>query len=255
MSDERQHSEQPGEPDWGYLSTRTTLASRAAVLEIAVRLAFHLKGSIIEFGVANGGSTRVIRRVASQCERLYPAEAKKRIYACDSFEGLREKFENADVGTFKTKPPRIAGVEIVKGYFEDSLTAALAAKVGPVAFASLDADLFSSTLCALRWLTPLLRTGSLLLFDEFLGENESEKRAFEQWSAETGIRTILIADFLREPSGWSGKLERRPLFQVLGREELEPQTRIPSLRQRVDRTLTNYPALRRAAKRAYRLVK
>jgi hypothetical protein len=33
-------------------------------------------------------------------------------------------------------------------------------------------------MCALTWLTPLLGTGSLLLFDEFLGEQESEKRAF-----------------------------------------------------------------------------
>ncbi|HXY65653.1 MAG TPA: hypothetical protein VEI45_15165 [Mycobacterium sp.] len=44
-----------------------------------------------------------------------------------------------------------------------------------MALASLDADLFSSTLCALTWLTPLLGIGSLLLFDEYLGDGGAEK--------------------------------------------------------------------------------
>ena len=105
-------------------------------------------------------------------------------------------------------------MEIVKGFFEESLTEALRARVGR-SVASLDADLFSSTLCALRWLTPLLRAGSLLLFDEFLGEKESEKRALEQWLAETGIRAAMIANFIRDPSGWGHNLDRRPLFQVV----------------------------------------
>ena len=37
-----------------------------------------------------------------------------------SFEGLREPFfENAPIGAFKTTPPTIPGVEIVKGFFEE----------------------------------------------------------------------------------------------------------------------------------------
>lgn len=189
-------------------------------------MSLHVPGHIVEFGVAKGDSTRILRRALGL--------SKKRIYACDSFEGLREKFENAEVGTFACKPPRIPGVEIVKGYFEDSLTPELAARVGRVAFASLDADLYSSTICALRWLTPLLGSGSLLLFDEFLGEQKSEKRAFEDWSAETGIRTIKVAEFLREPSGWGTKADTRPLFQVVGEDRL-PEPSVP-LRKRLRAT-------------------
>jgi hypothetical protein len=111
-------------------------------------------------------------------------------------------------------------VEIVVGYFQDSLTDELARRVGSVSFASFDADLYSSTTCALRWLTPLLHTGSLLLFDEFLGENESEKRAFEDWSRATSLETIKIAEFGREPSGWGAKLDERALFQVIGADPL-----------------------------------
>lgn len=248
--------ERVGAHDWHFIQSRTVFLPRDLVLEMAVRLSFQVPGSIIEFGVADGSSTRVIRRVASECEKHYPAEAKKRIYACDSFEGLREKFENAEVGTFKTQPPTIPGVNIVKGYFEESLTDELAASVGPVAFASLDADLFSSTLCALKWLTPALGTGSLLLFDEFLGENESEKRAFEQWSAESGTETVMIAHFVREPSGWGDRLDRRALFQVLRKEPLIRHRSVAlSLKQRIDRRLAKYPHLRNAVRNVYRLVK
>ncbi len=209
---------------WEDLCQRTTFPSKDWVLQLAVELVRHVPGNIIEFGVADGRSTRTLRRALGRSD--------KRMFACDSFEGLPEKFENAEAGTFACKPPRIRGVEIVKGYFEESLTRELAARVGRVALASLDADLYSSTLCALNWLTPLLGTGSLLLFDEFLGEKESEKRAFEEWSLATGVRTIRIAEFLRNPSGWGSTIDQRPLFQVIGEESLPESTRV-SMRARL----------------------
>ena len=141
---------------WDYLRPRTTFVQRDQLLEFVVRLSFQIPGNIIEFGVADGTSTRVILRAASQHQKGFPRSAHKKIYACDSFQGLPEPFENAEVGAFATTPPVIPSVEIVEGFFEESLTEQLAAEVGVVSFASLDADLYSSTLCALRWLTPLL---------------------------------------------------------------------------------------------------
>ena len=203
---------------WSDLRTRATVVSRHATLEMCVRLAAGIPGNIIEFGVADGKSTRVLRRALTAVER--DGAPRKTIYACDSFEGLREKFENAEVGAFACEPPKIPGVQIVKGYFEDSLTPALAKQVGRVAFASLDADLYSSTICALRWLTPLIGTGTLLLFDEYLGEKASEKRAHEDWMAETGMQTVPLATFLRNPSGWGTVPDHRVLVQVIGPDEL-----------------------------------
>jgi hypothetical protein len=200
--------------DWNFIEPRCSFVPREQVLGMVVELSKGVPGNIIEFGVWQGHSTRVLREALGV--------STKRIFACDSFKGLRERFENAEVGTFACDPPQIEGVEIVQGYFEESLTPELAARVGPVAFASLDADLYSSTLCALNWLTMLLDSGSLLLFDEFLGENESEKRAFDDWSLRTGIRTIQIAEFLREPSGWGTKMDKRLLFQVIGTKVLSP---------------------------------
>lgn len=210
------------ELSWDELKVRSTVISRTLTLELCVRLAFRIPGDIVEFGVAKGGSTRVLRRTLTDCERGATGGSRKTIYACDSFKGLREKFENAEVGAFACEVPDIPGVQIVEGYFEDSLTPELAQRVGRVAFASLDADLYSSTLCALRWLTPLLHTGSLLLFDEYLGEQASEKRAHEDWLKESGMRTLQLAEFFREPSGWSSTPDRRVLCQVIGPEALTP---------------------------------
>lgn len=112
-------------------------------------------------------------------------------------------------------------MRIVEGYFDKSLTFELAQEVGRVSLASFDADLYSSTLCALRWLTPLLQTGSLLLFDEYLGEKESERRAHDVWLEESGLQTVVIAECLRDPSGWGATPDRRVLFQVVGDDEFK----------------------------------
>jgi hypothetical protein len=206
--------------DWAYLKPRLALVPRHVVLDIAVRLSHSIAGNIVEFGVADGESTRAIQAALVECERGQSEGRRKQIFGCDSFKGLPEPFERLEIGAFACAPPQIPGVEIVEGYFQDTLTPDLARRVGPVSFAFLDADLYSSTLCALRWLTPLVGTGSLLLFDEFLGEKESEKRAFEDWSRETEIATVRIAEFVRNPSGYSDwPMDKRMLFQVVGAAE------------------------------------
>ena len=242
------------EAEWKFIGPRTTFLSRDAILRAVVPLAYQIPGEIIEFGVADGGSTRVIRGTANKMERFYGVGLKKRIFACDSFEGLSEKYENAEIGAFACEPPRISGVEIIKGYFDDSLTEELADRVGQVAFASLDADLYSSTLCALNWLTPLLRSGSLLLFDEFLGEQQSEKRAFEDWSKQTGIKTIQIGYFLRDPSGWGNDIDARALYQVVSDEPLHRQIARWNLTARLKKRLRHDPELYEKVRTIYRRI-
>ncbi len=222
------HVDYPTAEEWVRMQTRVTPMSREIVLEIAVRLAHRIPGNIIEFGVGSGDSTRIVRRVLRRCTRGQLLGPRKRIFACDSFKGLPERFENAEIGAFACDPPKIPGVRIVEGYFDESLTAELADEVARVSLASFDADLYSSTLCALRWLTPLLQSGSLLLFDEYLGEKESERRAHDVWLEESGLQTVLIAECLRDPSGWGATPDRRVLFQVAGDEEFK-ETRVLDL--------------------------
>jgi len=217
----------PAHGAWLDVRRRVVPPSYDLVIEIATRLAYRVPGNIIEFGVFKGHSTRVLRRALDQLQRGQIVGPRKEIFACDSFKGLPEKYENLGVGAFACTPPTLHGVHIIEGYFEDSLTPELAQRVGRVALASLDADLYSSTLCALRWLTPLLDTGSLLLLDQYLGGGGAgERRAHEDWVRETGLRTVRVAEFLREPSGRGGNRDhgstpdRRVLFQVVGTSEL-----------------------------------
>jgi predicted O-methyltransferase YrrM len=188
--------------------------SREQVLRLAVRSAVRVPGSIVEFGVAEGASTRVLRSELRRLRRQQPQIGNRRLFACDSFRGLPEPFETLAAGTFACEPPRIRGVELVVGYFEDTLDDGLARRVGRVALASLDADLESSTLCALRWLTPLLAPGSLLLFDEFDGDGGAERRAYEAWGREAGVPTTKVAEFGRRTAGFGTDSDRRVLFQV-----------------------------------------
>jgi hypothetical protein len=217
----------PGEGEWRDVRRRVVPPSQDLVIEMAMRLAHRVPGNIIEFGISQGGSTRVLRQTLRQLRRGQLLGPRKQIFACDSFKGLPERYENLDIGAFACTPPNIPGVHIVEGYFEDSLTPELARRVGRVALASFDADLYSSTICALRWLTPLLDSGSLLLFDEYLGGGgAAERRAHDDWVRETGLRTVRIAEFLRESSGQGGNRDygstpdRRVLFQVVGATEL-----------------------------------
>ena len=204
------------------LIDQTNFLSRGAVLAACVKLALRVPGHIMEFGVADGASTRVIRRAVKQARwNFLLPERHKRIYACDSFEGLPEKFENAGVGAFAGKVPAISGVTFVKGYFENTLTPQLRDQVKRVAFAHLDADLYSSTQTVLNWLTPMLGTGSLLLFDEYVGADYAERRAFDEWRESQNIKLVRLAEFDRDPSGFGNKRpDRRILYQVLGSERI-----------------------------------
>ena len=128
--------EYPAHGEWPDVRRRVAPPSHDLVIEIATRLAYRVPGNIIEFGVFEGRSTRVLRRALHQLQRGQLLGPRKEIFACDSFKGLPEKYENLGVGAFACAPPSIPGVHIVEGYFEDSLTPELARRVGRVALAS-----------------------------------------------------------------------------------------------------------------------
>lgn len=201
--------------DWNETRGRITYPTRSQVLEIAVQIARPVPGHIMDFGVYQGYSTRIIRDELWRAKLWDRRQRGKRIYACDSFEGLPEEYERLPAGNFATPVPRLRRVRIVKGFFDASLTPELAAEVGQVSLAHLDADLYSSTVCVLNWLAPLLAPGSLLLFDEFYGDDPAEARAFSEWLQRTGIQVAMLALFGREPSGQGGTSDRRALFQVV----------------------------------------
>jgi len=141
------------------------------------------EGLYLEFGVASGGTLRVIAECAP------PGT----VFGFDSFEGLPEFWRPGfDAGTFKMDQlPDVPGAELVPGWFDETLPGFLADHPGPVAFLHLDADLYSSTRTVLLALAPRLIEGTVIVFDEYFNFpewEEHEHRAWVEFVAETGLR-------------------------------------------------------------------
>lgn len=151
----------------------------------------HLEGQPIdylEFGVASGGSFFWWLR-----ENNHP---DSRFYGFDTFEGLPEDwglgFRKGDMSSGMPELNDQRAV-FIKGLFQDSLPPFLREYKNPgrKKIIHLDADLFSSTLFALASLSPFLKPGDILLFDEFNVPNH-EYFAFKIFSESFYIRTRLL---------------------------------------------------------------
>lgn len=156
-----------------------------------------LMGDYLEFGVYQGGTfIHAYKRAAN----LMPF---MRFWAFDSFSGLPE-LTGPDIGgefhagqfscdqrSFETNLRNsgieMSRVEVVPGWFDATLTPELkkarGLKVASIVY--IDADLYSSTICVLNFLTDLLTTGSVVMFDDwfcFRGDpGKGVQRAWSEW--------------------------------------------------------------------------
>ena len=95
-----------------------------------------------------------------------------KFYGFDTFEGLPENWGQFRQGSMAAGIPVVADSrhEFIKGLFQETLPAFLnQGKIPSSGFKiiHLDADLYSSTLFALTSLHPYLKSGDILIFDEF----------------------------------------------------------------------------------------
>ncbi len=145
-------------------------------------------GLVLEFGVRRGTSTAIIAVAAGQ-----------RVHGFDSFVGLPESWGSAPPGVLTTGgalPELGPGISLHPGWFEDTLPPFLAAHPGPVRFANLDCDIYSSTRTVLSLLAGRIGPGTVLVFDEFIGNRswrDDEYRAFREHQAATGLGHRVIA--------------------------------------------------------------
>lgn len=132
----------------------------------------------LEFGVFEGASMRVWRELLKAPET--------RLAGFDSFEGLPEDwghFTEKQVFDVQGRMPHFDDprVRLVKGWFDRTLPGFLENfKTPERLIVHLDADLYSSTIYALRQLRPHLRPGTILIFDEFF-DREHEMKAFNEF--------------------------------------------------------------------------
>lgn len=192
---------------------------------LAIQMVNQVEGEFVEFGVFRGDRLVQVHRTVKMLEqyvRHTPAFRgasvenlkRMRLIAFDSFEGLPEPSPmdrlagqepwmgeggfacsleevqqrlKSDIGTDRE-------YELVKGWFQDTLTNETKKRLGleRVMVAHIDCDFYESAKIALDFLTDLLVDGSILVFDDwwlFKGHpDRGEQRAFREWVEEHEIR-------------------------------------------------------------------
>ena len=158
-----------------------------------------IAGDYLEFGVYRGRSIMMAFMLAQKF-RL----KNMRFFAFDSFLGLPSTEGSYDQGAARctraqfTRNVRDVGVDtrrmvIVEGLYSDSLTGQVKVshEIANAAVVHLDCDLYLSSKDVLGFVGNLMRTGSILIFDEWHGfsgmvgqdqlQNYGEQRAFAEW--------------------------------------------------------------------------
>lgn len=168
--------------------------------DAAVALAVNgISGDYVEFGSWGGNTLRLAH------ERFTHAGRPRHLWAFDSFQGLPEAADPRDhhpgwysggagqggVEAFRAMcddhgVPRSAYTTVV-GYYDETLPALGDGGPTDVALAYLDCNMYSSTVAALDFLSPRLKQGMVLAFDDYwcwsAGDVSGERSAFLEFAA------------------------------------------------------------------------
>lgn len=136
-------------------------------------------GCFLEFGVATGETINL-------AAKLKPQEI---IFGFDSFEGLPEDWGGTgkvagDFGRSGSLPSVLDNVELVKGWFSDTLPDWASKNCQPISYLHVDCDLYSSTSEIFTHIGDRLVAGSIIVFDEYFGFpnwRNSEHKAFMEF--------------------------------------------------------------------------
>jgi tetratricopeptide (TPR) repeat protein len=133
------------------------------------------EGLVLEFGVRHGNSIRQLAKIANQP-----------IHGFDSFEGIPEDWHDEGKGSYSTKGiiPKVPNnVTLHQGWFDQTLPQFLAEHSEPVRLINIDCDIYSSTKTVLDLLAPRIQPGTVIIFDEYIGNQhwrEDEFKAFQE---------------------------------------------------------------------------
>ena len=145
-----------------------------ATFELATAAA-KVKGSVLEFGVRHANSTRQLT-----------ALAKQDVHGFDSFEGIPEDWHNEEKGSYSTRgaiPKVPSNIHLHAGWFDVTLPKFLENNTEKARLVNIDCDIYSSTKTALDLLAPRIVSGTVIIFDEYIGNQhwrEDEFKAFQE---------------------------------------------------------------------------
>jgi tetratricopeptide (TPR) repeat protein len=149
------------------------LGSGCTVLKKAYEAMSLKDGLILEFGVRHGTSIRQLASFTS-----------KPIYGFDSFEGLPEDWHQESKLIYSTRgriPKVPSHITLIPGWFEETLPLFLEKREEDVALINIDCDIYSSTKTVLDLLSARIKKGTIIIFDEYIGNlhwEEDEHKAF-----------------------------------------------------------------------------
>ena len=149
------------------------------------------EGLVLEFGVWSG---RTINTIADG------VGSSRKVHGFNSFEGLPEDwfgvYKKGYFHTGGTLPKVRSNVILHKGWFDQTLPDFVKDQKEQVAFLHVDCDLYSSTKTIFDFLGDRLRSGTVILFDEYFnypGWREHEYKAFQEFIASRSLQYYYLA--------------------------------------------------------------
>ena len=144
------------------------------------------KRPFYEFGVWNGISFK------------YLINTFKKGFGFDTFTGIPKSWHNEPSGTYSSfgSLPKIKGGEFIVGEFKDTLPSFFSKKKPVASIVNFDADLYTSTLCALNYSKEIIDEKTILIFDEFIRNKyweEDEYKALNEFCKNSSFRYEVIA--------------------------------------------------------------
>ena len=139
-----------------------------------------------EYGVWNGVSFK------------YLIKSFKKGFGFDTFTGIPETWHNEPKGNYTNfgVVPDIEGGEFIVGKFEDTLPKFFLKQRQLASLINFDADLYSSTICALNNSKEIIDKKTILIFDEFIMNDnweQDEYKALNEFSNNFGVSYEVIA--------------------------------------------------------------
>ena len=123
----------------------------------------------------------------------------KKGFGFDTFTGIPESWHDSQPkGAYSTfgSVPKIEGGEFIVGKFEDTLPKFFSKKRPLASLINFDADLYSSTACALNYSNKVIDEKSILIFDELIMHKNWEKdeyKALNEFCDNLGISYDVLA--------------------------------------------------------------
>ena len=131
----------------------------------------NVEGDIIEVGVYEGGSAAIISNI------LTSSSIDKKLFLCDTFEGLKDSSGNESDctlpnGAYASDFERVKkifedykNVEVIKGYFPESATEEI--KESKFSLVHLDVDTYLSTLNCLEFFYPRMSKNGIIISHDY----------------------------------------------------------------------------------------